>query len=710
MNLDDVLNTFLAESDEMLAEMERLLLLFEQEPLARSDAEQLNSLFRCIHTIKGSAGIFGFDAVVAFTHVVENLLDRLRGGEVAFGERLAGALLACRDHIAALIALRTAAPDAALATAGDALLAALAECAGGSPVAAGQSDATLMETSAAEPVAGCWQVQVRFGRELLRQGMDPLGFIRFLATLGEIRTVSTLLDALPAPADFDPECCYLGFDIALATTADKAAIENVFEFVRDDCELRISPPSTAVDSFVARIEALPDEPRRVGEMLVASGALTPAELASGLRQQQARTDEAPLGFLLVAEGVVDPQVVSAALDKQKQVRATRPQSSQYIRVQADKLDALINLVGELVIASAAARLSAQRGGDSATQEAVLAVSTLVESIRDGSLELRMVPIGETFQRFQRVVRDVSHELGKDIRLEIRGADTELDKTVVEKIADPLTHLVRNAIDHGIESAECRAQLGKPVEGTVRLNAFHEAGSVVIEVSDDGGGLRRDRILAKAVDRGLIQSADEVAPGDVFNLIFEPGFSTADTVTNISGRGVGMDVVRRSIEALRGTVEIDSVEGRGTTLRIRLPLTLAIIDGFLVEVGEASYVVPLDRVIECVELTAIQQRELVRRNVVNLRDEPLPVVRLRDAFDVDGSSTRRENIVVVNYGGRKAGLVVDTLLGEHQTVIKPLGQLFSNLIGISGSTILGSGEVALILDVPTLVQQAMRSDG
>jgi len=672
MNLDEVFQTFLAESREMLEEMERYLLEIEA---GAQDSEQLNALFRCVHTIKGSAGLFALDHVVAFTHVVENVLDRLREGEFALDHDLAALLLQSRDHIASLIDCDADRVSPGLMAAGEVLLLALAD------YQEAQVPALVVHD---RPVAlersdhgDDWHISLRFGPDVLRQGMDPMGFIRYLGTLGEIARVVTLTDALPAAEEMDAESCYLGFEIDLQAETDQAAIEAVFEFVQEDCQLRILPPG--------------------------SGAPSPAESEVGLM-----AGDSTAGIAAFDQPLMAGAALGTASAKQPG-REARGQATQYIRVQADKLDALINLVGELVIAGAAAGLCAQRNGDTATQEAVAVVSGLVEEIRDGSLELRMVPIGETFQRFQRVVRDVSQELGKDIRLEISGADTELDKTVVEKIADPLMHLVRNAMDHGIESAERRLQSRKPSQGTVRLNAYHEAGSIVIEVGDDGGGLDRERILAKALERGVVQSSEGLTETEVFQLIFEPGFSTAEAVTNLSGRGVGMDVVRRNIEALRGSVEVESLAGSGTTLRIRLPLTLAIIDGFLTGVGDASYVVPLKSVVECVELTAEQREETCQRRFINLRGEVLPFIRLRDYFDLDGLAGRRENLVVVNYGGHKAGLIVDALLGEYQTVIKPLGRLFANLSGISGSTILGSGEVALILDVPALVQRAVEHE-
>jgi len=400
-------------------------------------------------------------------------------------------------------------------------------------------------------------------------------------------------------------------------------------------------------------------------------------------------------------------------------------------------------------------LLAQQHGLPNLLEAAARLSRLVEEVRDSALTLRMVQIGATFNRFNRVVRDVSADLGKDIRLEISGAETELDKTVVEKIGDPLTHLVRNSMDHGIEHAELRIARGKPAYGTLKLNAYHDSGSIVIEVSDDGGGLNRERILAKARERGLVKSDQHLSDQDIYSLIFEPGFSTADQVSNLSGRGVGMDVVRKNINALRGAVEIESSEGQGTTTRIRLPLTLAIIDGFLVGVARSSYVVPLDMVVECVELTADESQAAHGSDYLNLRGEVLPFVRLRQLFDVkdaeiepfdaddtdaleasDGAVSsattlltregaaalandpelafllhpvKRENVVVVQYAGHRAGLVVDRLMGEFQTVIRPLGAVFGGLEGISGFTILGDGNVAMILDVPGLVRRLARHE-
>ncbi len=409
--------------------------------------------------------------------------------------------------------------------------------------------------------------------------------------------------------------------------------------------------------------------------------------------------------VVVDEGMVHPEVVAAALATQRRVKERKIADASSFRVNATKLDALIEIISELVIASAGADLLARQDGSAALQEANAAVARLVEGVRNGALQLRMVQIGDTFTRFQRVVRDVSKDVGKEIELVIHGAETELDKTVVEQIGDPLTHLVRNAIDHGIETAEVRAARGKPAQGRLILDAYHDAGAIVIVVADDGGGLDLTRIRKRGEERGLIERDQVVSDADLCRLIFEPGFSTNETVTNLSGRGVGMDVVRRNIDALRGDINIDTRLGEGTTIYLRLPLTLAIIDGFLVGVGEAQYVVPLDMVSECREFTA-QDVELAKtQNCLNLRGAVLPCVHLRDYFGRREPPVRRQNVVVVRSGGRQVGLIVDRLMGQFQTVIKPLSTLFGSVRGVGGSTILGSGKVALILDVPSLVQHA-----
>ncbi|MBS1191845.1 MAG: chemotaxis protein CheA [Rhodocyclaceae bacterium] len=646
MNTDmaRALDTFLEESRELLEQMEHILLAAESGCLV----PDLHALFRCAHTIKGSAGLFGLEGVVRFTHGVESVLDRLRNGEIAFDPALSALLLECRDHIGALVRADCGG-NAVPAAVGDGLTRRLQAWL--SPAA----PAAPLRPTAGEPVAASgggllggadhWHLSLRFGLDVLRHGMDPLSFIHYLGQCGEIVHLETLHEGLPGWRDYDPESCYLGFEIDFKSEASKEEIEEIFDFVRGDATVRILPPHSRV---------------------------------------------------------VEAAVVDAALDKQKRGEERKALEARSLKVPSERLDQLIDRVGELVIAGAATQILAEASRQPALKESAANLLRLVEDIRDTTLKLRMVPIGEVFSRFPRVVRDVARELGKDIELKIGGADTELDKSMVEKIADPLTHMVRNAIDHGIEPEAVRLAAGKPGRGTLRLDAYHDSGGIVIEVADDGGGLDCGRILQKARERGLVGPDQHLSRPEIFRLILAPGFSTAERVTNLSGRGVGMDVVKSSVDALRGTLDIESEAGRGTVMRICLPLTLAIIDGFQVALGNNIYIVPLDMVVECIELPPDPGAEYL-----NLRDEILPLVRLRSLFEIEGPAPARQNVVVVRLGRRKAGLVVDRLLGEFQTVIKPLSKIFDRLQGVGGSTILGSGQVALIVDVPALLGLAAR---
>ncbi|MBU1329621.1 MAG: chemotaxis protein CheA [Gammaproteobacteria bacterium] len=708
MDMDEVLKTFIAESQELLLQMEDALLQLEHTP---GDADTINAIFRAAHTIKGSAGLFGLDLIVAFTHIAESVLDRVRSNELQFNAELTALFLQVGDHLARLIALVDAGTDlntleievkATHETLSEQLSYYLAPAMAAKPVA---SQPTRIERGNGSGLsADHWHLSLRFGPDTLRNGMDPLGLFRYLNTFGRIVSIVPLLDRLPSAAEMDPETCYLGFEIAFASDADKATIDGTFEFVREDSLIRILPPHSKSDEYLELIRTLPEEDMRLGEILMRCGTLTAAELQEVLLAQvegQQRDEAQPIGQVLMEHSLVQAPVIAAALQKQQQIKDNRSNENSLIRVDANKLDKLIDLVGELIIAGAGARMTAKNCGHSEMLEATELLSRLVEEVRDSALPLRMVQIGATFNRFQRVVRDVSKEIGKDITLSISGGETELDKSVVERMADPLTHLVRNAMDHGIESQETRQANGKPAQGNVCLNACHDGGSIIIEVTDDGGGLDPQRILAKARERGLVSDSQTLTEKEIFNLIFEPGFSTAEQVSNLSGRGVGMDVVKRNISALRGTIELSSALGQGTSVRIRLPLTLAIIDGFLVNVGQAGYVIPLEQVEECIELYS---DSAITRGHLELRGQMLPVVRLRELFDDDSTPPRRESVVVVQQGGLRAGLVVDQLVGEFQTVIKPLGKVFAACRVLGGFTILGDGTVALILDIPRLLTQ------
>lgn len=712
MNLDkdmqEVLLTFLIESTELLQEMETHLMVLES---IDAPDETINAIFRAAHTIKGSAGIFGFNHVVRFTHVVESVLDALRSGKLMVSARLVGELLPCCDHLNVLI--RAIADghleeDPELTEQGESLLAALlpylqAPATTDTAVAVCENPGRVETIVGNAPGSGTWHLFLQFNENCLRDGMDPLSSIHYLTTLGDIVELKTFTHGLPDAEHMDPESCYLSFEIILNSDADKETIESVFEFVRDGSRIYILPLEHRIPYYVELIQSLSQDEAYIGELLIKCGAITRQELEQGLKIQQTQAATTPpptlIGEILVEQQAVPQPLVNAALDKQKQIQEHRARENQSIRVDAGRLDKLIDLIGELVISGAGVNLRVRSSDDDRLRELTGEVMRLVEEVRDHALQLRMVPIGATFSRFQRVVHDVSKELGKDIRLVISGAETEVDKSVVEKISDPLLHLVRNAMDHGIEQADVRAERGKPLQGTLRLNAYHSSGNIVIEVSDDGGGLNRDNIIAKAVESGLIAGGSALSDQDVYALIFEPGFSTALQVSDLSGRGVGMDVVKRNIAALRGSIEIDSQAGVGATMRIFLPLTLSIIDGFLIGVGESTFVIPLDRVVECVKLAVDAEHS----EYMDLRGEVLTLIRLGQVFNVDSDARRVKNVVVVEHRGSKTGFVVDRLLGQFQTVIKPLGKLFAHIKGIAGSTILGNGKVALILDIPTLLE-------
>ncbi|WP_119393800.1 chemotaxis protein CheA [Salinibius halmophilus] len=736
MSMEAALQTYFSEANELIDEMENDLLALEQD----ASDELLNSIFRAAHTIKGSAGIFGLDDIVEFTHVVENVLDKLRDHELNVSSALVSLLFRCRDHIQSLLQAEQEEAHQADHELGKSLLKELNAYLGATteaPPSASIEEEVQASTSLAsnamqryvqhlteedearanvERMADqdvkndLWHISLRFGINSFRDGMDPLSFISYLSKLGKIKQIRTLADHFPTLDNYDAESCYLGFEIRLDSQAAKQEIEDVFEFVQEDSDITIIPPHSTLSQYIELINSMPDVDLKIGEILLECGALTKRELAAALQQQAQHANTSsdnqqavPIGDIITESSTQLSPVLEAAVRKQSQVRESIAREQKSLRVDADKLDLLINYVGELVTAGAGAALHAQALNDPGMLESIAAVNSLLEEVRDAALNLRMVAIGATFTRFQRVVRDVSKDLGKNVELSIMGAETELDKSVVEKIADPLMHLVRNAMDHGLETPEKRLAAGKSEHGELLLNAYHDSGNIVIEVCDDGAGIDVDKLRAKAVSKGLIAEEAVLEKHELLQLIFEPGLSTAQAVSNLSGRGVGMDVVRRNITELRGRIEVDSDLGKGTTVRIILPLTLAIIDGFLIGVADQSFVIPLDTVSECVELDINENHP----EYIDLRGQVLPLVDLRTTFDLSGNLPKRQSVVVVQSGHQSAGIIVDRLMGELQTVIKPLGQIFGQSETLAGSTILGSGAVALILDVQGLIEHASK---
>jgi two-component system, chemotaxis family, sensor kinase CheA len=723
MDIDSVLQTFFAEADELLISMETALLRMDD---GEKDIETINEIFRAAHTIKGSAGMFGLNEIVAFTHMVENVLDTARDGELIITDDLLSVLLSCRDHIAQLVnnAKQSQASDTTCVAQGEALLGSLKAWVPTATTATTffRSPTTITPTRLQKSalVHNLWYISVRFGADLLRNGMDPLSIIRFLSSLGKITQITTITDNFPELKEFNAETLYLGFEIGLQSDANLEDIENAFMFVRDESSIKIIPPRSNVLAYIDLIKSLPENTYRLGEILIKTNIISydDLELALDTQKQQAK-DHQPislLGSILIDTQEVAPELITAALDKQQinpdaralpsDARSAQPET-RFIRVDAERLDILINLIGELVVNQQRVDLLSSKLNSNQLVEAVGSMGNFTEQIRDAALTLRMVAIGDTFLRFKRVVRDTAKELGKEIELEIEGAETELDRSMVEKLNDPLMHLVRNAMDHGIEAVAIRQARNKSETGVISLRASHESGSIVIEIIDDGGGLNLDSIRNKAIANGVIDANAQLSKQELCMLIFHPGLSTAETITNLSGRGVGMDVVRRNIEALRGAIEIETELGVGTCITIRLPLTLAIIDGFHVAAGSIDFIVPQNAILECVDLSTFNFTK--EQHHINLRGEQVPYIRLQELFALEKQEDMREQLVVVQFGEKRAGIVVDSLFGEMQTVVKPMGPIFQALKGIGGSSLLGTGAVALILDIPQLINFAMNRE-
>jgi two-component system chemotaxis sensor kinase CheA len=711
LDLDSAIETFAEEAQELLVEMENALLALEDTP---DDSEMINSLFRAMHTIKGSSGLFGFNVIVEFTHEAETILDQVRNNEKTLDYPLISVLLDCKDHTASLLAHCISSSDEELSEelkniGNDLIIKITGKTDFKNSEHIELTETVLESTDEGVDPTNCWFISLAFKIDAFRMGVDPLSFIRYMKSNGVIQAILLLTPAMPESKNFDPESCYLEYKIAYKTDFDKKAIEDIFEFASDDCEISILAPNSKAEKYIALLDGLSDDHvQLLSDMLLEVGMLTEADINKDVTKTiSSVSKEEPLVENSAEQQIIQHELVDEKLQKQTTTKKQVAPESNYIRVDSAKLGHLINLVGELVISGAAINLMVERHGLLEVEEVAETMGTLVSDIRDTALDLRMVPIGETFSRFRRVVRDISKELDKDIQLTITGGETELDKTVVEKINDPLTHLIRNSLDHGIETPEQRLISGKDPKGNIQLNAYHESGHIVIQIIDDGIGLDTDKILTKAIKNGLISEDHNLTEQETYNLIFAAGLSTKAQATDLSGRGVGMDVVKKNIESLRGSVNVGSVPGQGTTITIQLPLTLAIIDGFMVEASLERYIIPLSMVEECVEMNSSEWEVNDVSHYVNLRGEALPYLRLSDYFSETGSITKekRESLVVVRFGQRKAGFVVDKLHGEHQTVIKPLGKVFEKMAGLTGATVLGDGNVALILDVQGLIKKA-----
>jgi len=691
--IDSHRQAFKEEAYELLSELETSLLALEETP---DDVETIGRVFRAMHTIKGSGAMFGFEAIATFTHEVETVFDLVRNGKLEVTRDLINLTLAARDLIKGMLDASDGDGSIDDVTAA-ALVTELKKLVPRDAQEKREVSAGVKveePSQAADQKFATYRIRFKPAAEIFMNGTDPLKLIAELSQLGSYKTVAQVSN-IPSLNELQPEFCYVLWDIILTTNRGKDAIEDVFIFVADDCELSIELIDDAE-------QASAGDYKKLGEILVEKGDISRAEMDEILSLQKR------FGELAVAAGKVTPEGVQAALVEQQHVKEIRQERQAQeamtsIRVPADKLDLLVNLVGELVTVQARLTQTATSRKDAELVNIAEEVERLSAELRDNALNIRMLPIGTTFSKFKRLVRDLSNELGKEIEMTTDGAETELDKTVIERLNDPLVHLIRNSIDHGIEYPDERAAAGKQRRGTVHLAAVHSGDSVLISIKDDGAGLDREAIRTKAIERGLIQPAAELPDKEIFAQIFAPGFSTAKKVTSVSGRGVGMDVVKRAIDALRGTIDISSQRGVGTTITVRIPLTLAIIESLLVKIREDCFVIPLSIVSECVELTREQVVESHGRNLANVRGHLVPYIPLRERFAISGEPPAIQQIVITDMDGYRVGFVVDHVIGEHQTVIKSLGRAYKNVDAVSGATILGDGNVALILDIPQLMR-------
>lgn len=682
---DKIVVAFIDESRELLQDLEGLLLDLENDPENR---ENLDAVFRVMHTIKGSAGMVGFNVVNQFTHQVEDAFDMIRKGEKQFDSFAADSTLLARDIILTLLENEDESNEALEAQMKDviALLNHRIE---------GKEEKSAPKEDPAEPTgAKTYRIEFIPGPDVFLRGVNLNGILEDLLKAGDC-TISTHMDKIPDSASFKPETCYLYWQILLTTEKSLKDLREIFMFVEAESQIHISDLNIQGDS---------QEIARLGDILKNNGVISDKDLDKALGKQKR------LGEVLLEENKVSEDQLHTALREQEhlknqEVKGGKHNITSSIRVSTGKLDKFVDLVGELVTLQAQLDQNAQRIADMELGGVSERLQTLIEDLRDTALGIRMIPIGDTFNSFRRLVRDLSGQLGKSIKLESEGGETELDKTVIDRLHDPLMHLIRNSIDHGIENPKEREKAGKNKTGTITLSAKHTGGNVIISINDDGGGLSKERILEKAISKGLVSADQKLRDEEIYKLIFHSGFSTAKSVSKVSGRGVGMDVVKKEIDNLGGHISMDSKEGLYTHLQFTLPLTLAIIDGLLVKLDDDHYVIPLASVESCLELDEVkkQMEDSKEGEVIYYREKFLPYINLRNFLEYPEVEQNREQLVVIRTEDSFYGLVVDQVIGDHQTVIKNLGKLFRQARAYSGATIMGSGDVALILNVSTLSQ-------
>lgn len=697
--MENYSETYIREVHDNIEELEAALLEMES---AADKQELINLVFRKYHTIKGSGSMFGFDAISDFTHEVETVYDLVRDGKIPVTKKLVDlSLLACdmikrlvdgeeteKHEISELVSQFSAMiPDSVSRP---------------HPNSQIQSYDETDLTEIACDYSGVVSYFIRFKphEHLYLNGTNPIFLLNELRNLGECTIVVNPRE-IPSLQELVPTNCYLSWDVILTCAEDINTIKDVFIFVEDSCDLSIK---ILDDRSYFQDEG---SQKKLGEILTERGDLSIDELENVLSSKKR------LGEILVENHIVEEQEVISALKEQEHFARIKKKnqetaSASIIRVPADRLDSLVDLVGELVTIQARLSEEVKVHNDANLVYIAEEIERLTGELRDKTMNIRMLPIETLFSKFKRVVRDLSEELGKQVRIETEGGETELDKRVIEQLNDPLVHLIRNSIDHGIETPEKRKGTGKPAEGILRLKATHSGDNVLITIEDDGTGLDTEKIRNKAVEKGLISKETQLTEEELFMQIFSPGFSTATKITGVSGRGVGMDVVKKSVDALQGSVSVASKKKMGTKIMLKVPLTLAIVDGLMVKVGEGDYVFPLSAVEECVEVTRKEADRAKKRKMVELRGKMVRYMSLSDYFNTENSHTSYEKIVIVDSNGKKIGIGVDSVVGKMQTVVKSIGDIYKDVKGLSGATIKGDGTIALVLDVNTLSRSISQS--
>ena len=713
---DEDLGFFYDDAIDQLQFMESALLDAQD---GTDDEEKIGEIFRAMHTIKGTAGMFGFDDIVSLTHKAENLLDEVRNKTVELTSNLASLFMSVKDATSALVENVVNAQELdddiknSLTYLENELLKNMPNSDSNSNT---QKEITKDEVED-ESDETLWHISLRLEPEFLKSGMDIISIIKYMPKLGEILLNIPIAQDIPDIEDFDPTQAYIGFEVDFQSECPQDEIVEIFEFVEDDIDLIVfkhDDKKSCEDLFENREDGL--KQKLIDEFSYEESFFEDKEIESIVAKEEVHK---------IKKEQVETKPLTVEIEKPKDIIIKQPKKDNdfFLKVNSRKIDEIINKVSQMVISNSQlsqyiqSKEEQNENEDEDLQEMLSGISTLLEDVRTSVMDVRMVQVKDSFIKYRRIVSDTASKLNKQIDFILEGEDTELDKSVVEKLSDPLTHMIRNSVDHGVETPEIRISKGKDPKGTVILRAYPDAGTIVIELEDDGAGINKEAVLNKAILNGIVSADNNLSDQEIYMLIFSAGLSTAQNVSNISGRGVGMDVVRRNIEDLRGVIEVDSTKDKGSKITVRLPLTLAIIDGFLVQSGHSKFIIPVEMITQCIELTDEYKSDIEGANTIKIRGEVLPLLNLRKFYNDQITSDEleineddeeyRQNVVIVRFGNSDVGLLVDELFGQQQTVIKPLGSIFQQIPGISGGSILGSGEIAYILDIPKLIENKIK---